>query len=368
VSDEGFYPKALGTLKLRAAYGEAGRAPGAFDALRTYLPVGWGGQPAFRTNTVGDPDLGPERSKETELGLDATALDGRVSLDVTYYHTNTTDALMPVRQIPSLGFIASQLENVGRLRKHGAEIALNGDVVRTRPVTWNAGVTAAFNASKVVSLGGAPAFELNRYGWIIEGQPVAVLRGRKVLNPDAVAAPQLDSAYLFGPSQPTRVIGLTSSLTFPHGIVLSARGDYQGGNYINEDASYEAISRAVQWPTCFDAYAKQSAPNDQSKWTASERSFCDPVSARPDLFIFKADFFKLRDVTLRAPVPPRLLRGVRGAQLSVSVQNWWRWQSSDMRLFDPEMAGNDGFNQTVRYISEHIPAPATVLAQLRLTF
>jgi hypothetical protein len=35
VSDEGFYPKALGTLKLRAAYGEAGRAPGAFDALRT---------------------------------------------------------------------------------------------------------------------------------------------------------------------------------------------------------------------------------------------------------------------------------------------------------------------------------------------
>ena len=92
------------------------------------------------------------------------------------------------------------------------------------------------------------------------------------------------------------------------------------------------------------------------------------MSARPDLFIFKADFFKLRDVTLRAPVPARLLRGVRGAQLSVSVQNWWRWQSSDMRLFDPEMAGNDGFNQTVRYISEHIPAPATVLAQLRLTF
>lgn len=27
-----------------------------------------------------------------------------------------------------------------------------------------------------------------------------------------------------------------------------------------------------------------------------------------------------------------------------------------------------GFNSTVRYISEHIPAPATVIAQLRLTF
>lgn len=54
--------------------------------------------------------------------------------------------------------------------------------------------------------------------------------------------------------------------------------------------------------------------------------------------------------------------------LTLSVQNWWRWQNKDMRLFDPEMAGNDGFNATVRYISEHIPAPATVLGQLRLTF
>jgi TonB-dependent SusC/RagA subfamily outer membrane receptor len=368
ISDEDFFPKQFGSLKLRAAYGQAGRAPGAFDAIRTYLPVGWGGAPAFRTNTVGNPDLGPERSKETEVGFDAVTLANRLNLDFTYYRTITTDALMPVRQIPSLGFLSSQLENIGRLERHGVELQANGDVFRSRPVTFNAGISVALNESKTLSLGGAPAFQLANYGWIMEGQPVAVLRGRKVMNPDEIADPQTQTDFLFGPSQPTRIIGFTSSLRFPHDIELSVRGDYQGGNYINEDASYEAISRAVQWPTCFDAYAKQSSPSDYAAWTAKERAFCNPTNARPDLFIFKADFFKLRDITLRAAVPQKLRVGAQSAWISLSVQNWYRWQNKDMRLFDPEMAGNDGFNQTVRYISEHIPSPATVLAQLRFTF
>ena len=43
-------------------------------------------------------------------------------------------------------------------------------------------------------------------------------------------------------------------------------------------------------------------------------------------------------------------------------------KNKNFRLFDPEMAGNDGFNATVRYISEQIPAPATVLARLQIQF
>lgn len=368
ISDEDFFPKQLGTLKLRAAFGEAGRAPGAFDAIRTYLPVGWGGSAAFRTNTVGNPDLGPERSKETELGFDAATLGDRVTFELTYFSTKTVDALLPVRQIPSEGFLASQLENVGTLQKGGLEMQIAGDVLRSRPVTWNVGVTAAFNHSKTLSLGGAPSFQIGNYGWIVEGKPVADIRGRKILNANDIATPQVQTDYSFGPSQPTKIFGLTTALQFPHGIELSARGEYQGGNYIDEDASYQALSRAVQWPLCFGAPGYTSGSTDESQWTAWQRSICDSKNVRPDMFLFPADFFKLRDVTLRARIPQRLLAGARTGSLSISVQNWYRWQRKEFRLFDPEMAGNDGFNSTVRYISEHIPAPATVLAQLRFTF
>ena len=368
ISDEDFFPKSLGTLKLRAAFGEAGRAPGAFDAIRTYLPVGWGGAAAFRTNTVGNPDLGPERSRETELGFDATTLGDRLTLELTYFNSRTVDALLPVRQVPSLGFLASQLENVGTLQKSGLEFQASGDVFRSRPVTWNAGFTAALNHSKTISLGGAPSFQIGNFGWIKEGEPVADVRGRKIANHDEVATPQIIEDYNFGPSQPTKIFGLMSSLVFPHGVELSARGEYQGGNYIDEDASYQALSRAVQWPRCFAAYAKQSSPTDETNWTAWERAICDSKNVRQDMFIFPADFFKLRDVTLRAPIPSRLLASAHAGSVSISVQNWVSWKRKEFQLFDPEMAGNDGFNATVRYISEHIPAPATVLAQLRLTF
>jgi TonB-dependent starch-binding outer membrane protein SusC len=40
ISDESFWPSTLGATKLRAAWGQSGRAPGAFDKVRTYNPLG----------------------------------------------------------------------------------------------------------------------------------------------------------------------------------------------------------------------------------------------------------------------------------------------------------------------------------------
>lgn len=39
ISDESFWPDIFGNTKLRAAYGESGRAPGYFDAQRTWAPI-----------------------------------------------------------------------------------------------------------------------------------------------------------------------------------------------------------------------------------------------------------------------------------------------------------------------------------------
>jgi len=152
----------------------------------------------------------------------------------------------------------------------------------------------------------------NGNGFAIEGQPLAVLRGRYISNANDIADPIIEQNHLFGPSQPTRIIGLTSSLRFPKGIELSARGEYQGGNYLDEDASFQALSRAVRWPTCFAAYAKAT-----TEWTAWELATCNSSTVRGDMFIFKADYAKLRDITLSAPVPPRLVPGMRNANISL---------------------------------------------------
>jgi hypothetical protein len=63
----------------------------------------------------------------------------------------------------------------------------------------------------------------------------------------------------------------------------------------------------------------------------------------------------------------RLIPRTASSALSFSAQNILR-RNYGMPLFDPEMSGNDGFNATVRGISEHIPAPAVFLMSLRISY
>jgi TonB-dependent SusC/RagA subfamily outer membrane receptor len=364
VSDEGFWKENFGTLKLRAAYGSAGRAPGAFAAVRTYSQVGWGTATAVRPNNLGNPELGPERTTETELGFDQSLFQGRLGIDFTYFKATTTDALFSVRSIPTNGFLNNTLQNVGEMEKSGIEAAITATLVERPKFGLSAGLNISTNNSEVISLGGAPSFTVGNFGWVVPGKPAPVLRGKIIRNADARGvAPDTSSNHDFGPSQPTHIIGGNINIRTWRNISISMRGEYQGGAYINEDASFQALSRSVLWPTCFDAYANIAA---QRPITVRETLTCIPANVRSDMFIFPADFFKIRDLTVMVPLG-RLIPGTTSSSFVMSAQNFFR-KNYGMPLFDPEMSGNDGFNATVRYISEHIPAPAVFLTSLRISF
>ena len=370
-SDEQWWPSTFGTtLKLRSAIGQAGRAPGAFDAVQTWDPVGWGGQPAFRPLNLGSPDLGPERTTEREVGFDLTAFSNRMSMDFTAFNAKTTDALFPVTLIPSRGFLNSQLTNVGTLQKSGIELTVGGNVLDKKLLGINASMSLTTNDSRVVSLGGAPAFQIgaaNAFAWVIEGQQVPMIRGRKVVNPDALhtAGTPLEviQDYKFGPSQPTRIVAGNISVRTWRNITVSARGEYQSGAFISENSSFQALSRSVLWPTCFGAYDNIKAKVPISNF---ETATCIQGNIKSDMLIFPADFFKVRDLTVSVPLG-KLIPQTNSAMLVLTAQNVYR-HNYGMPMFDPEQSGNDGFNVAARYISEHIPAPAVFLSSLRISF
>lgn len=364
VSDEGFWSEKFGTLKLRAAYGQAGRAPTAFAAVQTWNPVGWGTAPAVRPLNLGDPNLGPERTTETEIGFDNQLFGGRLSVDFTWFKAITDDALFFVRNVPSQGFLTSSLSNAGKIQKSGIEAAINATLLEMSNLDIKAGLNVSTNQSKVLSLGGAPSFSVGNFGWVIEGQPAPVIRGRLIKNEDEIGAP-IDTVFnhTFGPAQPTLILSPSLNITTWKGINISTRGEYQGGAFINEDASFQALSRSVLWPTCTRAYAAIAA---SQPLTPRETLTCIPKNARQDMFIFPADFFKIRDITVTVPLG-KLIPHTASSSLVLSAQNVFR-KNIGMPLFDPEMSGNDGFNAGVRYISEHIPAPALFLTSLRISF
>ena len=367
VSDEGFWPDSWGALKVRSALGQSGRAPGAFDAIRTYSAAGWGTAPAFVPDEVGNPDLGPERSTEFEIGAESSIFSDRLTLDATYYYRKTTDALFDVQQIPSLGFLGGQLENVGSLEGRGIELSGNLSVIRTPNLSWDVGGSIYTNKSKVLSLGGAVPFSIGSFGYVVEGQPVPVIRARCVTNPDEKADPIIQNDCDIGPNQPTRIFGVNTTLGLPNGISLTARGEYQGGNYMYDGAAWNAVTRSVRWPGCFEAYKVQEEQGTDAM-TAKQRAQCLVSFAKSDYFVYPAEFFKIRELTLQVPLPQRLMPGSTRSTLTLAGRNIWKWVNKDFPVFEPEMGNNDGFDAQTRALLEHIPAPAIYTLALRVTF
>ncbi len=366
VSDESFWPESLGQVKLRAAWGHAGRAPGAFDAVRTWNAKPWRGATGFLPGNVGNADLGPERTIEWETGFDAGLLDGRLTLDFSYYNQRTVDALFEVQQTPSAGFGGSQLENVGEISNEGFELAASAVVVRNPGFTWDVGVNAYTNKSRVVSLGGAAPFSTGG-GWIEEGGPVPAVRAHRITNPDAFAEPIIEQFYVWGPNQPTHSMQLSSAVGLPGRLNLSARGEYMGGHYIEDGANAGAISRGATTPFCDDVVPLLNQ-GQRDQFTARQRSWCDTRIQGASL-VYPADFFRLRDVSLELPLPRRVVPGADRASFTASVQNVWTWKNKDFLAMDPEMAGSAGINSGLaRSMGYALPSPASFLASLRVTF
>src|SRR5690606_20193929 len=187
-SDESVWVPALGVLRLRAAWGQSGRAPGTCDAVRTWDAVGYGGDPAYTPGNLGNADLGPERTSETEFGFDWAVLDNRLSTELTWYRQRTTDALFNVRKPPSEGFALAQLENVGTIQNQGWEINLNASLLDQAEWGFDISTNLYTNKSEVIDLGAAVPFAAGG-GWVEEGLPVMVLRGVRIHNGDRLEDP-----------------------------------------------------------------------------------------------------------------------------------------------------------------------------------
>jgi len=358
LSDESFWPtNILPTFKLRAALGESGKAPGAFDAVRTWDPVaGDDGKPGVTVAQVGDSTLGPERTREFELGFDASALDDRLSLEATAFHTRTLGTLIGVTLPPSEGFSRSQLENVGTIQNEGLEFQLNAALLRTTNVEWESRFNATWMRNAAIDVGGTTiatglgSSVRDSYGPDKKHMPVPAIYGQVITNPDVLGvAPIVAADQYIGPVYPPRIFGLGMQLTLHRSLTLDAQADYQGGAYLTNFIGYQNALRSVWYP-CYAAQQalKAAIGADGKAYTADDnlslisgvsardqgRCAVDRTKASSDFWISKTDFVKLRSMSLAWNVPPRFVRGARTATLILAGRNLWKWTKFDGA--DPE--------------------------------
>ncbi len=136
-----------------------------------------------------------------------------------------------------------------------------------------------------------------------------------------------------------------------------------------DGAAWNAVRRSVRWPGCFPAYTVQETQGE-SAMTALQRAQCIVQNAQSDFFIYPADFFKIRELSVQAPLPEAWTAGFGASRASVtlSARNFYRWVKDEFPVLDPEVGGNVGFDTDVRSMLEHVPPPAFYTLSVQLVF
>ena len=108
-------------FKLRAAYGETGNTAPFGSRYTTFGPLAIGGVTGTTINPQrGFENVEPERAREIEGGVDVSALDGKVNLELTGYFKTITDLLL-TRQVPTSTGFSFETFNGGELQNVGFE-------------------------------------------------------------------------------------------------------------------------------------------------------------------------------------------------------------------------------------------------------
>jgi TonB-linked SusC/RagA family outer membrane protein len=128
-----FRVPAIDEFKFRAAVGTAGNRP-RFEAQYETFSVAGG---RVTPQALGNTDLRPEFSREVEVGLDASLLDGRFILGLTHANVVTSDQILRV-PLPGYSGYVSQWQNAGTLENNVFEASIGARLLEARDLTWSA--------------------------------------------------------------------------------------------------------------------------------------------------------------------------------------------------------------------------------------
>ena len=145
--------RALSFLKLRGGWSEVGSDAEPYQLATVYnIQQAFDGDPIqVASTTKNNPNIKPERTRSTEMGLEAGFWGNRLSIDLAFYNTNSIDQILNVQTSSASGY-SQQLINAGSVNNRGIEIQLNATPVKIGGFKWDVGVNYAANRSKVVAL------------------------------------------------------------------------------------------------------------------------------------------------------------------------------------------------------------------------
>ncbi|MDB4916668.1 MAG: TonB-dependent outer membrane protein SusC/RagA [Gemmatimonadetes bacterium] len=355
-SEEPFWRKndLLTSLRLRAAYGQSGRQPAAFSALRTFSPTqGPGSTNAVTPNSIGNANLKPERGSEVEVGFESQFFN-RLDIDLTYFNKKTTDEIINQPVAPSSGFYVSTPTNLGRVDNSGFELLATLQAMSRRNFSWDIVGNIATSKDVIRDLGGVGGVVISAGQTNVIGGPIGGFYSRRVVSADRDATTGLatnvlcdggdgkpsiacaSAPFVFIGTPTPKVTGsVANTFSFFNRFRLYGLVDFKRGNRVANSVEQLRCTGGAGAPLCRANYY----PLEYEPVYLAERVGTAAAQGILDQYYQDASFAKLREVSVSYSLPASLLHGYQSASITLAGRDLHTW--TKYAGVDPEVNVNN---------------------------
>jgi TonB-linked SusC/RagA family outer membrane protein len=326
----------INVLKLRGSIGTAGNFAGLgnYQSLNLYTYGRYDSQIAAYPIQIPNPDLTWEKKLKRDIGIDFELFDGRVSGALDYYNEHTSALLFSVPVSSTTGF-SSVVKNVGAMTNKGLDAAINVDVVRYKGLKWSVYGNINYNKNNVTELynGATEVDDPNNLGAVKPGYAINTFKLVRYagVNPQTGAAQYFDkngaitenyssddAVLLKGKSPNPKFFGGFGTNVNYKGIELSGDFTYTLGNYVFNYNKETLVSwgGGVYTAQATDALNYWKKPGDTNVLPKAD---ANAVTYDTDLYLQKASYIRLRNVTLAYTLPKEITQKFKVQSLKVFV-------------------------------------------------
>ena len=360
---------------MRAAFGKAGIQPGAFDRYPILSTKTFGNsQGLFFPNTLPNPDLNVEISKELEIGTDLSINIAKgnwfktANLTFTYWDRSTENAIYNVDVAPSLG-VGGNLQNAFTLSSHGVQAQFMTPVLTSKNSNWNFTINFGKQTSEITKVIGSDVILLSSAGstnYILRpGLKIGQLFGYKLLRSitqaDGKGTPVIPVAQQanYEVASNGYVVNKTTKqpIADPTAVDFGDPNPKFNMSFINDFSFKGFLTFNMQWDWTYKShlynqtkswmyrdgisgdYEKPITINGQTgAWTAFYRGIyqAGANNGTKDYFYEDATFLRLRNLSVGFDVAKfKTIKGIRKCQLVLSGRNLFT--KTKYTGFDPEI-------------------------------
>jgi TonB-linked SusC/RagA family outer membrane protein len=388
VSEEKFMQSVpfISDLKLRGSYGFTGNERiGNFQFLGTWASVTYNGATGVGPSNLSNPNLQWERTRESNIGIDAAFWNGRFTVTADAY-SNLTDNLLFAEPIPLTTGFGSIQGNIGKISNKGIELTLSSVNV-DRAVRWNTDLNLTKNINNVVSLAnqdtlfrGYSANGVGATNAILEGSPLGTFWGLKFLGVDPATGDAIyqdvngdgritpDDGQVIGNAQPKLFGGFTNRISYK-GFDLSIFFQFMYGNKTLNFTNTTLVNTGAniqnnQSEAALRRWKKEGDITDVPRYVLGNTH----NNFHSSRFLEDGSYLRLKNLSFGYNLPTRWVSKAKLGSVRVFVSGTNFWTLTAYSGADPEVSTLDGSTSAQGIDFFTLPQVKTYLMGLTVKF